>query len=722
MPDLVFEIGCEELPARDAASGLRQLAEAGRRELGELRLPFRSLATFGTPRRLVLHVVGLAERQAERRTWVRGPAARAAFAPDGTPTAAAEGFARARGVRVEDLVLRETPDGRYVFAEVVEPGRPALEVLGECLAALAEGLAFPRTMRWGSGDWRFSRPVRWLLALLDDRVVPVACFGLTAGRRTYGHRTLAPGPFEVADVEDYFRTLESAFVVLDPKERRQLVVAGADALSASLGGAPREAGPAGPDPGGRPTPPGARPKARLSPELLEEVVHLVEFPTPFLGRFDPTFLALPEAVLETVMRVHQRYFPVAGPDGRLAPAFVGVRNGGREGLEEVVRGNERVLAARFADARFFYDEDRKRPLCERLPELAQIAYVEGLGTLAERTRRIAACADEVARALGLGDDDRRCALRAAELAKADLTTHLVYEFPELQGTMGAHYAEAAGEPAAVARAIEEQYLPDPTGARMPKTRPGTCLAIADKLDALASGFVAGLRPTGSQDPFGLRREAIGLVRLLRREPPGVDLASLVAAAVRRALADWSGPPRQEEEVAEDVLGFLAGRLRQQMLDEGLRHDVVEAALALGLRDVAECAWRAEALRALLARPDLDDIVIAFRRAPHQAARRGEEGEAGGERLSAEGAAEAAPVEAVRAAGGRAEAAVAARDARAFFDAVASLRPAVDRFLDDVLVMDRDPAVRRRRLRLLAEVARIGRLAGDIGRLALSGEA
>lgn len=686
--DLLLEIGCEEIPAAYLPSALQQLAALGRAKLAEARLPARAVRALGTPRRLVLHAQGVPERQAEKREWVRGPSEKAAFGPDGQPTPAALGFARSRGVPVERLEVHDTPSGRYVMVEVVDPGRPALDVLGEVLPAIVAGIEFPKTMRWGVGDFRFARPIRWIVALFGEDVVPCEVAGVPAGRRTSGHRFLAPGPFEVSDPDDYFRKMDAAFVVVDPAERRQLVVTGVEAVARQAGG-----------------------RARVDEALVEEVTHLLEFPTPFVGRFDAEFLDLPEAMLETTMRVHQRYFPVEGPDGRLQNLFVGVRNGDRHALERVVAGNERVLRARLADARFFYLEDRKRRLEERIPDLKQVTFLAELGSLYDKTERLVRLVRAVAEELGLSAA-AAAAERAAWLSKTDLLTHVVYEFPELQGVMGEHYARLDGEDEQVARALFEQYLPRGAADVTPETEAGIALSVADKLDNLAAGFLTGRQPTGSQDPFGLRRQAIGLLRILRRRPQGASVRRLVRAAA-------AALPSASEGVVEDILRFLEGRLRVQMQEEGLRHDVIEAALASGWEDIPRAWWKAESVRRALGRPDLDAIVTVFRRAANLA--KGGEAPASlsgpwPDQEEARLAAALADAEA------RVREALAAGDDAAYFDAVAALRPAVDRFLERVLVMDPDPGTRARRLALLAAVTRLASQLGDLGRLAVSADA
>ncbi|HEY8393433.1 MAG TPA: glycine--tRNA ligase subunit beta [Thermaerobacter sp.] len=706
--DLLVELGCEEIPANDAREARRQLAERAGTALAEAGLPYELVRALGTPRRLALVVRGLAPRQEAREEWVRGPSRAAAFGPDGEPTRAALGFARGQGVDVADLVVRQTPQGEYVFARKVIEGRPAAEVLTELLPAILASIEFRRTMRWGTGEHRFVRPVKWLVALLGREVLPVSFAGVQAGRTTYGHRFLHPEPVELASAaeEAYRQALEGAYVIVDPEERRRRIVEQAQAVAAAAGG-----------------------EAEIDPELLDEVVDLVEYPTAFTGSFAREMLELPRDVLVTTMKVHQRYFPVCKPgSGELLPYFVAVRNGDDRHLDTVRRGNERVIRARLADARFFYAQDRQRRLADRVPELERVSFLPGLGTLLDKTRRLERLTGWLAERLGLPAAERELVARAAHLAKADLVTAMVYEFTELAGRMGREYALQDGEPPAVAEALAEQYLPRGGDDELPATLPGRVLAIADRADTLAGCFAAGLEPTGSQDPYGLRRAGVGLLRLLAEPlaavagaalPPGAAMPPL-GALLDEALAAYRpplAPPTVEvrfdpQEVRAKLLDFLAARLRVLLADAGYAHDVIQAVLAVDRTDVAGVWARARAVANLLASPLAADVLTVHRRAANLAGRA-----EGGPidpalfREPEEGELHAALQSAAEAAGR----ALDAGDYTAYFQAVARLRPAVDAFLDRVLVMAEEPALRANRLALLKGVADLA------GRVAALGE-
>ncbi|MDI3538871.1 MAG: glycyl-tRNA synthetase beta chain, partial [Bacillota bacterium] len=411
--DLVFEIGCEEIPARLMPETIRSLKASAEEKLKAARLEFKEIAAYGTPRRLVLFVGDLAEESEPREYEVKGPPAQVAYTADGKPTRAAEGFAKSQGVPLESLTIRQVEGGSYVFAVKREEGRPAGEVLAEILPDLVRSLSFPRPMRWGSGELRFVRPIRWLLALFGTELVPFNLDGLKSDRFTYGHRFLAPGPFRIEDPADYFTKLEKAYVVLDPEERRARIRAQGEQLAKEVGG-----------------------RALFPEDLLTEVTFLVEYPTALLGSFAPEYLELPSEVVVTPMKDHQRYFPVVDPEGNLLPYFIAVRNGTAEHLDVVRAGNEKVLRARLADARFFFEEDKRMPLADRVERLKHIVFQENLGTLYDKTERLEALAQYLAGAVGLDGAVGAFVVRAAHLAKADLTTNMVYEFPELQGIMG----------------------------------------------------------------------------------------------------------------------------------------------------------------------------------------------------------------------------------------------------------------------------------------------
>ncbi len=686
----LLEVGVEELPAQICPAALAQLQARGEALLAELRLGHGPTRVFGTPRRLTWWVEDLDVRQTDAVTTARGPARQAAFDAEGRPTRAAEGFARSQGVAVEDLTIEEVGGKAYVFARRHEPGLPAAEALAPRLAALIAGLEFPRGMRWGGGDFRFPRPIRWLVALHGERVVPFSVEDVASGRTSFGHRTLHPGPVEIEGPQSYMAAMEAAGVLVDVAKRSDRIAAQVTAAAAGIGG-----------------------RARIASELLEEITHINEWPTAFVGRFDPAALAVPEPVLVTVMRVHQRYFPIEGPDGELRPYFAGVRNGGDAYLQNVIAGNEKVLAARFADARFFYEEDRRETLASRVARLSTIQFAPDLGTLADKASRMETLGAWLAEQVGV---DVVVVRRAAALCKADRLTHVVYELPELEGTMGAHYAEQDGEALPVAEAIAEHVLPRAAGDALPGADAGRVLALADRFDTLVGHFLAGRPPSGSADPLGLRRAAAAVVRIL--EDAGWDVS--ISACAKQAAAAYG---RDDPQVLAGLAEFLAGRLRVRLEEGGHRADVVAAVLAVGADRVADVVARCRVLGEAMGRPDWSDTITAFRRAGNLAR------QAGGASDRAEGIAgpDAPPaVDPSEEALERALAEVApfhlrtgdaAARYRAVLAATAGLRSVVDAFLTEVLVMDPDPRVRRRRLALLAAVAAVPAPVADLSLLA-----
>lgn len=697
--DLLFEVGMAEVPARFLPGTLEQLAAGLAAALQRARLSWTGMKTYGAPRRAAVLVGGLDARQPDRETEVRGPSARAAFGADGQYTPAALGFARAQGVRPESLVRREAAPGQeYVYALRREPGRPTRELLPALLAGVLGDLQFPRLMRWGDYEFAFVRPVRWLLGRFGDQPVQVVLPGLPEGLaqpegHSRGHRFLAPGPVQVETSSGYLDSLRTAGVIADPAERRELIVREARRLAAAVGGEPV-----------------------LEPALLDELVWLAEHPTPVLGAFDPAFLELPEPVLVTVMQRHQRFLAVreAG-GGRLMPRFVGVRDGGPQHLDTVRQGYELVLRARLADARFFFAEDRRRPLSSRRPELEGLVYHERLGTMAGKSERLAALTRAVAEGLGLEAGEARAAGHAAELAKCDLVTQMVRELPELQGVMGGAYARLDGEPEAVAAALADQYLPAGEGSPPPATRPGLALAVADKLDTLVGYFLAGVRPTGSNDPYGMRRAASGIIAALLAHRAGLDLAGAAAAAgegYRRAGMDPAA-------AVADAVELLRGRMGAALAEGGAAHDEVEAVLgaaAIGLEPVALAA----AGRALGVVRDQEWFRLVCGpavRAAGLGARAQAEG--AGEAVDParfESAVEAELWQALQRAGAAAEPHLRDLDYVQYWRELGPLREPLDRFFDGVLVMAPDPELRRNRLAMCGRLHRTYAAAGDLSRL------
>lgn len=695
--DVLLEIGCEEIPARFMPGALAQLEEKAAEGLQALRLSYSQLYTLGTPRRLTLMIEGVAERQEDEVEETRGPSAAVAYDESGAPTRAAQGFARSQGVSVEELEVKETPQGRYVFAVRRRPGRPARDVMGELLHDVIASLRFPKSMRWSDERVRFARPIRWLVALLDGDVVDVQFAGLTASRDSQGHRFLAPGPVAIPSPSGYAQALRDAFVIVDPDERRSVIWLAAQGAARSVGGRVEE-----------------------QPELLEELTFLTEFPTAVLGKFDPDYLNLPVEVLTTSMEVHQRYLSVVGDGGELLPYFVAISNGDPQRATDIARGYERVLSARLADARFFFEEDQKTPLADLFPQLGAVLFQEALGTMEQKARRLQRLAGHLGQLLGCSEEETRHAERAAMLAKVDMVTKMVGEFPELQGVMGREYALRSGEPEAVADAVFEHVLPRHAGDRRPRTVAGALVALADRIDTLSGCFAAGLIPTGSQDPYGLRRAATGAVQICLDHQFAFDLTSLVELS----LSLYEGLPKGggEKEAGQDrtdtvaqVVAFLQQRLRVILQEEGCRPDVVEAAIGVAGERIVDAAERARQLQ----RWRTDDAVAEGLRIYQRAAnlaRQAEDdtGEVDPERFAHP--TERSLWQEMQDAEPAVEQAMEAGDVGAALRRLAALGAAVDEFFDAVLVMDPDPAVRANRLALLVRLRSLFHRVADWSRL------
>ena len=685
--DLVFEIGTEEIPSAPLYSAVEQLDVAVPKALEAARLEYDTVRVWGSPRRLVVLVSRLSEQQADAVHNHKGPAARAAFAEDGTPTQAAVGFARGKGVPVESLQVVDDENGSYVYATVEVKGVSAEEVLPGLLANLAETIEWPKSQRWGSGEARFSRPVRWLLALFGGSVVPVRFAGLEARRLTFGHRLLAPGAIEVPDADEYPLALERGRVIADHIQRAALVREGIETVAAQLGA-----------------------HVVVPDKTFAEVVNLVEYPTVAVGSFDEEFLAVPREILENAMESHQRYFPVETVDGELTNRFVVAHNGDPEFTAAIVRGHERVIRARLSDAAFFYREDLAHPLETYAERLDAIVFQQKLGSLGDKVRRVERLAVAIAGLVGASAQDTAFAERAAQLAKADLVTSAVVEFTDLQGVMGGYYALASGEEPGVATAIVEHYQPRFAGDALPSTIAGRLVAIADKLDSIAGIFAIGMAPTGSADPYALRRGAIGVLQILLG-----GTAARLDALIGEALAGYRDVVEFDlDAVGGSIKEFFVGRLEGILRDRGHAYDTVAAVLAVASDDPADALARCQALTEFRESSDaMEDLSVAFSRAKNLA--KSELGAdvdrslMGPEELVLADALDTADRLAVDALGGAAYSTL--------LEVYSGLRSPIDAFFEGVLVMDPDEAKRDNRLRLLNRfVALFGRFA-DFSRLA-----
>ncbi len=679
--DFLLEIGVEELPAGDTAEALAQLEQAAPAFFEALRLSHDTLKVYATPRRLVVYAHKLAERQPDLETEVKGPPARAAFDSEGNPTKAAQGFARGKGLDVADLRVAEIDGGEYVVATVREAGRHALEVLAEALPDFIAGIRFGKSMRWNASGVAFSRPIRWLVALFGETVIPFSYAATPSGNVTRGLRPYDSPEATVADATAYFKALAQQGIVLDSAERRAQLLEQARRLAAEVGGRiPADEG------------------------LVAEITNLVERPTALRGAFDPAFLALPREVLVTVMKKHQRYFAVEDEAGALLPYFIAVRNGDKEGLDKVIHGNEHVIRARFADAQYFYSKDTEKPLCDYLPRLGTLTFQEKLGSMLDKNNRVAGLVPALADLLGLDATARKHAVRAAELAKADLATQMVVEMTSLQGVMGRIYARVANEAEPVADAIFEHWLPRGAGDALPESAPGIALALTDRLDSLAGLFAAGLAPRSSADPYGLRRAALGIVQILVER--GIDLN--LADALRPVAA--AQPVTVDDETFAAVLDFIAGRLRVYLQgEEGSAH-IIEAVLAEQPANPYRAAMAAGELAIWHNHANWAAILDSFARCVRITR---DQPAFGLSRDLLRDDAEIALYEAYQKAAGR----LGPDDnVGAMLAAFEEMVPAVSRFFDETLVMDEDPAIRENRLGLLQAIAGLAKGRADFSEL------
>lgn len=679
--DLLFEIGAEEIPAGFMPNILGQLKQLAETKLNDAHLPFESIATYGTPRRLALIVKGLADTSAEISERHKGPSASIAYDADGNATKAAIGFARGKGLDVADLVVE---DG-YIYAETKTAGVPAKDIVTEMLPQLITGLNFPKSMHWGNLDAKFVRPVRWLVALLDEDVIPVEFATVQSGNVTRGHRFLGADEITIKNAASYVDTLKENFVMVDQDARRELISKQLHDMAASKNAS-----------------------IVWDDDLLEEINYLVEWPTALCGGFEESYLALPDAAIITPMKDHQRYFPLVDQDGKLLPMFLTVRNGSDHSIEVVQAGNERVLRARLDDAKFFFNEDRKKPLIDRQYGLTKIVFQEGLGNLADKTERLLKLGRVFGEECGLHEDTVVVLERATELAKTDLTTGMVTEFTELQGVMGKEYALLDGESPEVAEAIFEQYLPRFAGDVLPQTEAGKVLSIIDKVDNIVATFSRGLIPTGSQDPYALRRQTIGILNILLGSEWNISLRPIFKASMELLNV----PAEKQEELLGQVEEFFTLRLKNIFLDREVPHHVIDLLLSNNELSVADAEGLVNALLANRIDENVE-LVQAYTRMYNLV----KDVEYTG--VNSDLLKEDAEKELFEAASKASEASSAAWEA-GDYDAVvavpATLVPAINKFFEDVMVMDKDEAIKANRLQLVRLAYSVMAIIGDISSL------
>ena len=670
---LAFEIGTEEIPAFDLHKATEQLATLVPNALDTARIPHGQVHIYSTPRRLMMIVDDVALETEALDEVFKGPAVRIAFDEAGNPTKAAEGFARGKGVDVSALEVREEKGVEYVFATRSVAAVSVVELLPDVLRSIITGISWAKSCRWGTTSEYFSRPVRWLVALLGERVIPVEFAGLTAGNLTRGHRFLSPGPHIVPSASELLNVVENAYVITSEAAREQIIREGVAAAETTYDS-----------------------RSELPAKTLLEVTNLCEFPTVLVGTFDEEFLDVPEEIIVDAMLMHQRYFPLYDKAGKLTNRFIVVSNGDPACADTIIAGNEKVVRARLSDAKFFYEEDLKMPLEAYVDHLDEVVFQETLGTMKAKTNRIVALAEHLAHDAGLDETDTKDAVRAAYLAKADLVTNAVIEFTSVQGIMGSYYATAAGETAAVAQAVGDHYRPRFSGDEPPASTVGKVVAMADKLDTICGLFAVGQGPTGSSDPFALRRSALGIIAMLQS---GLAVSLIDAIDASLATYENAGVAFDREAIRAEVIDFFVTRTKVLLRDEGANPDAIDAIIAAGVVEPAEIIRRVRALEEARSKAsdDFADLAIAFARANNL-----RDGAAGTDyEASLLSESETALAQAVSQVSVTVEEALSRvggfEEALA---ALATLRVPIDTFFETTMVMDEDLTLRANRMKLL----------------------
>ena len=668
---LLLEIGVEELPSRFGQTTLDQIENNLSKLLKEERVNFDNIDKYATPRRLTFVIKNLADKASDLEEEVKGPAKKIAVDEEGNFTKPALGFMKSKGLDPENVYFKQVGNAEYLFGTIKQSGKETAEILKNIIPTAIKNVTFPKAMRWGGKNMRFARPIRWMVALLNDNVLDVNLEGIKASNVTKGHRFLGEREFEVNSVEDYFEKLEKNYIILDQHKRKAMIKEQAIEVANSLGG-----------------------EVELDDDLLEEITFLVEYPTAFYGEFEEDYVKLPKEVVTTPMKEHQRYFPVS-KDGKLLPYFIAVRNGDSHRIDIVKAGNEKVLKARLADALFFYKEDTKKPLESFVDKLQTVVFQAKLGTVYDKSLRIDKLSQTILNELNMSESAKNTQ-RAAKLCKADLVTNMVFEFTELQGIMGRDYAKVGGENEEVCQAIFEHYLPRYAGDILPETNAGIALSIADKLDSIAGFFAIGIKPSGSQDPYALRRQALGILSILLDKKLSVNLNNLINAA----LDNYSNLEFNKEEVASQIVEFFVERVKNLFKDLGIRYDVIDAVLNNNLNDISDIHTRALELNRWLQKDELVEMLTAFNRVSTLAQKATID--IVKEELLKEDA-EIKLYNVFKEIKLNVESLKFDKKYNEALDAFATLRPLVDNLFDNVMVMDKDESVKENRLGLLKQI-------------------
>lgn len=668
---LLFEVGVEELPSRFVSSTLQQIKSNLTKMLSENRIEFNEIDTYGTPRRLTFIVKGISDRQSNLEEEVKGPSKKIALDADGNFTKPALGFMKSKGIKEEDVIFKTIGKDEYIFGTIRQEGKETSEVLKNILPEAVKSVTFPKAMRWGGKNMRFARPIRWIVTLLNDNILNFDLEGIQSSNITKGHRFLGESEFEVNSLEDYLNKLEKNYVILDQDRRKEIIKSQCIEVAKSLNG-----------------------EVELDEDLLEEVTHLVEYPTAFYGEFNEDYAKLPKEVVTTPMQQHQRYFPVV-KNGKLLPNFIAVRNGNDYRIDKVKAGNEKVLVARLEDALFFYKEDTKKGLETYIEKLKSVVFQAKLGTIYDKSLRIEKLSSDIIDLLNL-NNDKEDTIRAAKLCKADLVTSMVFEFTELQGIMGREYAKVSGENETVSEAIFEHYLPRFAGDILPKTNSGIILSLADKLDSISGFFAIGIQPTGSQDPYALRRQALGILNILMDSKIDVSLETLV----KLSLDNYSNLEFNKEDVINSIMEFFKERIKNLFRDLGIRYDVIDAVLSSNINDISDMHLRATELNNWLDKDELVEMLTAFNRVS-TLAQKSESSKIDKGLLKEE--AEINLYNEFKNTKEKVNNLLKDKKYSEALDSFASLRQSIDNMFDSVMIMDKDESIKNNRLGLLKQI-------------------
>jgi len=674
--DLVFEIGTEEIPAKFMNRTLAQLKEIAEKALLENRIGFKSLETYGTPRRLVLYVRDMAEKQEDLETEVKGPSKKAAYDSDNNPTKALLGFVKGNGLDLKDIYIKELSGAEYIYGRKHLKGMDTKEVLKTLLPDILTSISFPKSMKWGNKSFRFARPVRWLMPIFGDELVEFDKDGITCSIYTKGHRVLSEGEIEIKNASEYFDKLREAYVIVDQNERREIIKRQCEEIAKEKKG-----------------------NIIHDDDLLEEIVYLVEYPTALLGNFEDDYLKLPKEVIITPMKEHQRYFPIEDENGNLMNNFIAIRNGDDSYIDIVRQGNEKVLRARLADAKFFYEEDKKVSLDQCVEKLKHVVFQETLGTIYDKTMNIMNNSNYLAEELGLDESQKNMLNRASYLAKADLVTNMVKEFDELQGIMGREYALVQGEKPEVAKAIEEHYMPRNAGDNMPGSLLGAIVGIADRIDTISGCFSIGIQPTGSQDPYALRRQAISIINIILDKKIHLDVRKLAEKAIT-PFVEKRIIKEEPSKVIDDIIEFFKQRLRNVLLDKNYEYDVIDSVLNVGLTDIEDAMLRVKELSEWKKQEDFLAIASSFNRVSNLASK-AETMEIDSNILSEQ--AEKELYDSYMNVRNMFNEAMDRKEYHNALKALILMKKPIDNFFDNTMVMVEDQSIRRNRLAMLKTI-------------------